>query len=319
MKQAVNIMFLGGAKRVSMGRMLIAAGAQLGIEVNLFSYELSREVPVAEIATVIIGRRWSDPELTEHLHSVVEENAIDILLPFVDPSVEVAIRYCASDPGVWTPGSNAEMARLMFNKTEADSLFRQFGIPVPDAADKCSKDTRIIAKPRFGSASKGLRILSHDEYRRFTLTEESSCFLCQRYIEKRKEYTVDCYVAHTGEIICAVPRIRLEIAGGEVVSTQTIHDEEIEQLSHRLLRQLKLTGPVTLQFLREVYPDGSSGKAMLMEVNPRLGGGAVCAVHAGADIPLCILKEFAGKPLTPYRDWADVKICRYMQEVVFRH
>ena len=61
MKQAVNIMFLGGAKRVSMGRMLIAAGAQLGMEVNLFSYELSREVPVAEIATVIIGRRWNDP------------------------------------------------------------------------------------------------------------------------------------------------------------------------------------------------------------------------------------------------------------------
>ena len=216
-------MFLGGAKRVSMGRMLIAAGAKLGIEVNLFSYELSREVPVAEIATVIIGRRWNDPELAEHLHSVVEENAIDILLPFVDPAVEVAIRYCASDPEVWTPGGNAEMARLMFNKTEADSLFRQLGIPVPDAVDKCSKDCRIIAKPRFGSASKGLRILSHDEYCQFALTEESSGFLCQRYIEKRKEYTVDCYVAHNGEIICAVPRIRLEVAGGEVVTTQTIH------------------------------------------------------------------------------------------------
>lgn len=319
MKQAVNIMFLGGAKRVSMGRMLIAAGAQLGMEVNLFSYELSREVPVAEIATVIIGRRWNDPELAEHLHSVVEENAIDILLPFVDPAVEVAIRYCASDPEVWTPGGNAEMARLMFNKSEADSLFRQLGIPVPDAADTCSKDCRIIAKPRFGSASKGLRILSLDEYHHFALTEESSGFLCQRYIEKRKEYTVDCYVAHNGEIICAVPRIRLEIAGGEVVSTQTIHDEEIEQLSHKLLHQLKLTGPVTLQFLREINPDGTLGRAMLMEVNPRLGGGAVCAVHAGADIPLCILKEFAGKPLTPCRDWADVKICRYMQEVVFRH
>lgn len=312
-------MFLGGAKRVSMGRMLIAAGVQLGMEVNLFSYELSREVPVAEIATVIIGRRWSDPELTEHLHSVVEENAIDILLPFVDPAVEVAIRYCVSDPGVWTPGGNAEMARMMFNKTEADSLFRQLGIPVPDAADTCSKDCRIIAKPRFGSASKGLRILSHDEYCQLALSDESSGFLCQRYIENRKEYTVDCYVAHNGEVICAVPRIRLEVAGGEVVTTQTIHDEEIEQLSHCLLRQLELTGPVTLQFLREVYPDGNSGKAMLMEVNPRLGGGAVCAVHAGANIPLCILKEFAGKPLTPYRDWADVKICRYMQEVVFRH
>lgn len=319
MKQAVNIMFLGGAKRVSMGRMLIAAGAQLGMDVNLFSYELSREVPVASIATVIPGRRWSDPNLSEHMHSVVEENAIDIIIPFVDPAVEIAIRYCASDPTVWTPGSNAEMARLMFNKTEADSLFRQLGIPVPEAADSCNSDCQIIAKPRFGSASKGLRILSHDEYVQFSLNEESTEFLCQRYIENRTEYTVDCYVTKNDEIICAVPRIRMEVAGGEVVTTQTIHDEEIQRLSHSLLRQLKLTGPVTLQFLREVCPDGSSGKAMLMEVNPRLGGGAVCAVHAGADIPLFILKEYAGKQIGQCRNWEDVRICRYMQEIVFRH
>jgi len=33
---------------------------------------------------------------------------------------------------------------------------------------------------------------------------------------------------------------------------------------------------------------------MIMEINPRLGGGAVAAVHAGADIPAMIISEALG-------------------------
>lgn len=47
MRQAVNILFLGGAKRVSMARMFQASGERLGLDVNIFSYELSPEAPIA--------------------------------------------------------------------------------------------------------------------------------------------------------------------------------------------------------------------------------------------------------------------------------
>jgi len=320
MKQAINILFLGGAKRVSMGRMIKAAGQRLGLEVNLFSYELTQEVPVAEIATVIEGRRWNDDSLFKHLHSVTTENAIDIILPFVDHAVDIAIRYCASDPAVWTPGSNAGMAKRMFNKSDADSFFRQLGIPLPALPAGCGPDSKIIAKPCFGSASKGIRVLTYDDYLNLSRSPDADKYLFQQYIEHRTEYTVDCYVSQQGTVICAVPRIRLEVSGGEVVSTQTIRDEEIESTSHRILRALKLTGPITLQFLREHKAGGECGPAMLMEVNPRLGGGAVCSVHAGADIPSFILEEFIGHRLSECHNWLPgTKICRYMQEVVFQH
>jgi len=318
MKQAVNILMLGGAKRVSMARMIKRAGTRLGMAVNLFSYELTSEVPIAEVATVVKGLRWSDPDIMDHLHTVVEENRIDILLPFVDPAVEIAIRYASADASVWTPGgTDAKMSAVMFNKIEADALFHKLGFPLPSNPQYEPVEGDIIAKPCFGSASKGIRILSKAEYEQLDGSSESGTYLFQKYIAHRKEYTVDCYVASDGEVVCAVPRERIAVSGGEVTETETIHDSEIENASHRILKALQLRGPVTLQFLRDADTSGDS-RALLMEINPRLGGGAVCSVHAGADIPLYMLSDFAGLPLKQDVPWRPgTRICRYPQEVVF--
>ena len=54
----IRILFLGGAKRVSMAEKFISAGHRVGIEVEIFSYELSREVPIASIAGILTGLRW---------------------------------------------------------------------------------------------------------------------------------------------------------------------------------------------------------------------------------------------------------------------
>lgn len=57
---------------------------------------------------------------------------------------------------------------------------------------------------------------------------------------------------------------------------------------------------------------------MLMEINPRLGGGVVCSVHAGADIPSMILKEAVGLPIEAVANIkAGTMICRYFEEAVF--
>lgn len=322
MRQAVNILFLGGAKRVSMARMFRGSGERLGLDVNIFSYELSLEVPVAEVATVIPGRRWSDPELMEDLHNVVEENRIDLMVPFVDPAVEVAARYCASDAGCSTPGVDGAMASLLFDKVASDGLFRQNGFPLPANALAGSVEGKVIAKPRCGSASKGIMVLEQADFRRMAGSDAAADYIFQEYVERREEYTVDCYVSRTGRFICAVPRRRIEVAGGEVTVTQTLHDAELEHWSRRIVQSLGLRGPVTIQFLREVSigTDGgiAPGRLMLMEINPRLGGGAVCAVHAGADLPGFILGDWLERNLEECRDWREgVKICRYMQEVVF--
>lgn len=305
----VSILFLGGAKRVSMAEKFIAAGRELGVDVRLFSYELSPYVPVARVAEIIVGKRWTDPEILNDIHSIVEEKRIDIIIPFVDPAVEVAACVRDNYGDVWVPVGDAATSSVMFDKIAADSVFRRAGLPVPDRGH-----FPMIAKPRFGSASKGIKILESTD-QLSALGSDANNYLIQEYIANRQEITVDCYVALTGEIICAVPRLRLETQGGEASVTKTIKDEAVERLAADTLRGTGLRGAVTVQILREL----GSGRLMLMEINPRLGGGAVCAVHAGANLPMFILRDSMQLSLAPCNDWRpDTLISRYFSEVAFQ-
>lgn len=306
--RCLNILFLGGAKRVSMGEKFIAAGEKLGVRITLFSYELTPWVPIASIARIITGKRWRDEGILEDIHSHVAENNIDIMVPFVDGAVEVAACYRDRYNDVWVPAGDAVTSALMFDKTAADALFRRYGLPVPG-----KERFPMIAKPRFGSASKGIKIIESAD----TLTvmgERAEDYLLQEYIADRREITVDCYVSLDGRIISAVPRYRVETQGGEASVTRTFRDRKVEELAAETLRQTGLRGAVTIQMLI----DNSSGCLMLMEINPRLGGGAVCSCIAGAPLPEFILRDCLGLPLVPCDDWkADILVTRYFAEVSF--
>lgn len=305
----MNCLFLGGAKRVSMARKFIEAARGLNLPMQLYSYELSPYVPVAEVAEIIVGKRWTDPDILEHIHQIVTEKHIDIIIPFVDPAVEIAACVRDKYADVWVPVGAADTASLMFDKLTADALFRRLQLPVPG-----NSIFPLIAKPRFGSASKGLQILKNAE-EQARLGECSNDFLIQEYIANRQEISVDCYVALSGEIICAIPRIRIETQGGEATVTKTIEDEEVATLSRLTLEKTGLKGAVTIQFIREL----DSNRLMIMEINPRLGGGAVCAVHAGANLPDFILRDALQLPLAPCRDWRpNTLITRFFAEVAFQ-
>lgn len=301
---------LGGAKRVSMARHLQAAADKLGLSLRLYSYELSALVPIATVATIVEGLRWNDPEVVNDLHRVVGEYDIDVMIPFVDGAVEVVARYPFAD--CYAPVCTPALAAMMFDKVVAAELFARERIPVPRTYTRGAPQFPLIAKPRRGSASRGLKVIrSSADFRAI----DPSQYLIQDYIETRREYTVDCFVDCSGQIIVAVPRERLEIAGGEVTRTVTVDRDDIIELSRHILRTLKLTGAVTLQFLQ----DTRNNKLLLMEINPRLGGGSVCSVAAGAGLPLYILSEALGLPLKPCDTWRPgTVIARYMQEVVFQ-
>lgn len=308
----LNILMLGGAKRVSMGRMLIEAVRRLGYSASLVSYELESRVPVGIIADIVVGRRWSDPDVVDDLCRLCRERRIDIVVPFVDGAVEIAARLAASADRVFAPVSAPDLCRRMFDKVEADHLFRLLGFPLPASASLPHVlPFPVIAKPRMGSASKGIIILhSAADSAAIANTDD---YLFQEYIADRQEITVDCYVAQNGTVYAVVPRLRLEVVGGEASRTVTIDNPSLVGLCHEILGALQLHGAVTLQFLREK----ASGRTMLMEINPRLGGGAVCSVHAGADIPAMIVSEWAGTGIAPASYRPGTEIARYMQEVVF--
>lgn len=314
--QTVRILFLGGAKRVSMARLFKQAAERDGLRCEIFSYETDRCVPIACEATVVEGRRWADSDIQQHLHDTVEHHHIDIIVPFVDGAVAVAADYAAAHPGeVFVPASDAVLAEEMFDKVRAAELFERAGLPVPHTYVPGDPCMRLIAKPRHGSASKGIVEISSIEALDDILLRRSD-YLIQERIDNREELTVDCYVSVAdGDVLAVSPRRRNVTVGGEVSDTETVDMPQAVDLTVRTLKALGLRGAVTVQLIRDLDADG---RLLIMEINPRLGGGAVCSVVAGADIPAMIIAEAIGSKPAAMKADPGVRICRYMQEVVFR-
>ena len=217
----LNVLFLGGAKRVSFAEQLIKAGKEYGIEVSIFSHELSDCEPVASVGKIIVGSKYASPGIDAEIGDIISTYGIHIVLPFIDPGIEVAARCKDRNPGVFVPVSSVEASHLMFDKILSAGEFCRLGIPVPKTYVVGDISYPAILKPRCGSASRGIMIAnSADEMPHVDGIADK--YLIQQYIADREEYTVDCYVGmHDNEVKCAVPRLRIATAGGEVTKTET--------------------------------------------------------------------------------------------------
>lgn len=315
----ILIFALGGAKRVNMLVRFSSAARQLGFNVRLVSYELEERVPVAAIADVVIGKRWSDPDLLDNILEVIDsyrnskKYASVIVLPFVDGAIAPAARLITLRPDIYSPVSPEEVAKNFFDKRVSASLFEAASLPVPETLDPLRPVFPLIAKPRKGSASAGITIARSAEELEALLPSADN-YLFQRYIEAGEEFTADCFIARDGEILTISPRRRLATLGGEVVDTITVKDEVIDTLSRKAIATFALRGAVSIQFIRD-----REGNTYFMEINPRLGGGATCSVSAGADIPAMIIKESLGMTPDPAQALPGIEAVRYFEEHIFHN
>lgn len=303
---------LGGSRRVSMAQLLKESGKRLGCEVGIVAYELDTQVPIAIEGDVIRGKSFDDPDVIDDIARVVKERNVKIILPFINSAIEIASLCKEKIEGVFVPVSDFSTTTRMFDKVEAAKLFKEAGFPIPRTYSVIDNEMPAIVKPRKGGSSRGIKIFH--EVDDLMLLADLDKYLIQEYIEHNREYSVDCFISQEGEILTTVPRERLEIMGGEVTRTKTFRNDHLIDMSRKVIEHFKLIGPVTIQILHDLDKD----RYLLMEVNPRLGGGVICSIYAGAPIPDYILLESMGKKITPSTEWADgVLMARYQKEAIF--
>jgi len=320
MNRELSILFLGGAKRVSLAECFINSGKKKGFDVQIFSYELTPYLPICAVGTVICGLKWTDPKVYDHLLETIKQYNINIVFPLVDSAIVVAGRLKNLSQETFIPCSGIDICDIMFDKKASALWFSKMGIPVPKdySCEKEIDSYPIILKPQTGSASKGIKIIYNAmELKEFEKQYNLEHFLIQQYISPSTEYTVDCYISTTGKIISVVPRIRLEVAGGEAVKTITEKNEFLIDLSKKILNKGQFRGPITIQYIR----DNESEKIFVMEINPRFGGGVIASILAGADITSCVIDEYNNIPIDiiSVDQWNDKTLMtRYFKEVIFQ-
>jgi carbamoyl-phosphate synthase large subunit len=293
----LNILFLGGAKRVSLAEKFIDEGKKKGIVVKIFSYELDENIPISFVAEIIIGLRWNDANLYKHLLEIIDAKKIDIVLPFLDYATIVSARLkkLTQQKDVFIPVSDEKLCELFFDKHLVNDWCIQNAINIPSDTDKYP----LIAKPIQGSASKGILVLQTAlDLKNLANKEE---YLIQQFI-KGNEYSVDVYIStEDKEIISIVPRKRLETQGGESIKSVTIKEERLINFSREIIEKTKLIGPITLQLIENAETE----ELYFMEINPRFGGAVLNSIFSGANSPMYLLNDFYKIKNTYNGDWTD--------------
>ncbi|WP_395454148.1 ATP-grasp domain-containing protein (plasmid) [Azospirillum melinis] len=307
----MHVLFLGAGKRLSLLESFARAAEAEALPLRMWSIEGKSQVPIGVLAGTIIGPRFNDPDFGSFLTDVVESHRIDLVIPNMDTAtVALATQVEALTALGCSPiVSSLELCEAMLDKQKAADWFARHHVPQP------APDTYpMIIKSRFGYGARDQAIVGNSEGRSsFFIDKSPDNYFSQAFI-KGPEYTVDAYVDKAGHLVSALSRKRLEVVGGEVSVSETCRHEQILEQTARILSQPGWLGPVTLQFI-----DGPN-EPVILEINPRFGGGVTHSIHCGLDMPRWLMRERLGRPLPSSPTWNSGSVMtRCLRDIFYDH
>ena len=314
MKREVRLLLTSAGRRVELLNCFRAAATELGLQLTVVACDLRPELSAAcRLADRALAvPRADDPAYADAVLQHCREQGITLLVPTIDPELEPLslARADFDELGTELAIGSPELIAIARDKAATARFLTDHGLPSPRTAllaDALGEEWRfpVFVKPRHGSASRGIRLVTSAEDLRATVEEEP--LIAQERLTG-PEYTVNLYFNRAGTLRCAVPHERLQVRAGEVEKGRTCRMPALERLAERL--GTALPGPRgALCF--QVMADGD-GQFRLFEINARFGGGYPLAHQAGATFARWLLEEHAGLPCTAHNDWRDgVTMLRY--------
>ena len=302
----IRVLFVGGGKRYSVAERLVEAGRDLGIVVEIYAYESELELPIANAAIVIKGRKFSDPNVRSDLAVIVKTYSIDIALPFHDQAIPL---LAGLGDQVFVPTCSPALVEVFGSKIQSGRFLRGNSLLTPDRSVKVP----VIAKPDLGSASIGLiRFFEQKLLDAFLLDPQSQNYELQE-LWSGAEYSVDGYVASNSNFSHFAIRERLETLGGEVVRSRTVAIPEIDQICKSIAKISGVKGAITIQFIF----NNQSERYGVMEVNARYGGGVLTSLGAGVPWFHILLRDYLKLPQPQVRHKIGVLMVRSFREHYF--
>jgi carbamoyl-phosphate synthase large subunit len=264
--------------------------------------------------------RCTDSTFENAMLAICEDNGIGLVIPTIDTELPVYAR-CRSRfeaAGITVCISSEATIGIASDKKRTHEwlLANRFptvrqASPAEALSDAAGWRWPLIAKPRDGSASVGVRRIANIEELRYVAGTTPS-YIVQE-LARGREFTVNLYVSQSGKCVCAIPHWRMEVRAGEVSKGITVKDRKLMDLCRGVAESLPgARGPLNVQcFLDE------DGSIVIIEINARFGGGYPLAHRAGARFTDWLLDEQEGRDLAWFDEWLDdLAMLRY-DEAVF--
>lgn len=313
-----NILVLSAGRRVSLVNAFKKAIDDLNIDGDVFGADMN---PSMSAACNVLSNSFVLPhvlkdEYIEELKSLCLKESIKLVIPTIDTELLKLAKYKQQfkDLGITIVVSESELVVPCRDKRLTHDLFDDIGFPVPITYSLNNITFPCFSKPISGSLSQNIRILqSQDELDTWDVPKSEMMYMEIISNEKFDEYTIDVYYTQESELICMVPRQRVEVRGGEISKGRT-NKALIDFLKEPMSKIKTAFGCLTLQVFKSKTTDQIYG----IEINPRFGGGFPLSNAAGARYPEFLLREiFLNEELSYTDDWEDqLVMLRYDAEVL---
>jgi carbamoyl-phosphate synthase large subunit len=317
-----NVLFSSAGHRIERLKMLAETLNDLALTGSIFVTDMSHLSAALQSADRgFVVPRCDSPDYIPTMLRLCRENNVRLLVPNIDPELAplAAHRDQFARAGTKVLVSTPEVIEIGEDKLKTHHWLTEHGFPTvrQGTLDEVLANLDqwpfpLVVKPRNGSASRGVAVVfDRDELLVATRRDE---FLIQT-LAAGHEYTVDVLADRKGRCLCAVPRRRIEVRGGEVSKGITVRNGRVMKLAARICEALPgAYGPLNIQ----LFHDEATDAINVIEINPRFGGGFPLAWQAGAKFPRWIIEEILDRPSTAAFDqWTDQLVMLRFFSAVF--
>lgn len=248
-------------------------------------------------------------------------NAVSAIIPLLDLDLPVlsAARVDFEKAGVNVVVSDEKVTRLVSDKFDLGSVLEKAGLFVPetacgleDALEKLREgyfSYPLIVKPRRGTGSIETYTAENGEELRFFMNRAEKKIagnylkyeaaglpgggrvIAQRLV-KGTEYGLDIISDLKGNFAGTLARKKIRMRSGETDACVTVSDPLLTETAGKIYDALSAFG--TLRGLIDADVIVEDGKAFVIDMNARFGGGYPFSQSAGADVPLALVRWLRG-------------------------
>ena len=252
---------------------------------------------------VVLLPRVGEAGYADKLLALCRKNKIDMVVPLIDPELEIlAAEYDKfRSNGIMAVVSPAKTIEIAFDKYQTYLHAQKAGIAVPETVTTIEEALKLIAsgklswpvivKPRKGSASMYV-YNCHNEGELQLAFRNCPGPVIQQFIPG-EEYGYDIFCDGDFKPVSVFCKRKLAMRAGETDKAVSVNEKKLVDLGVKIAQALPVFGPADADVKM-----GKNGP-MLLEVNPRFGGGYPCSHLCGADFPAKLIAICKGQKLIP--------------------
>jgi carbamoyl-phosphate synthase large subunit len=267
------------------------------------------------------------PEYVEALVAICQRHRVGLLVPLSDLELPILARERDRFAEIGTRAviSSPRVIDLCWDKWASVDFLRQSHLAAPATFLDLAEARRalragevrfpLVIKPRWGTASIGIydaedeedlvaayrllgRHLSRTSLAQAGAADPDRSILVQEHLEGQ-EHGLDVINDLNGAYVGTLARCKLTMRAGETERAVTVASPEVEAVGRTIGQQLGHVGLLDC----DVFV-GEKG-VVVLEMNPRFGGGYPFSHVAGANLPACLIAWARGEQLDP--GWLSVQ------------